>query len=299
MNLKIFLLVALGAIAPGVAPAVAAPQDTPVTIRFTAKVGKQAFNCQSSYRLGKGSAKYSASDFRFYISDVALVDKSGKTVPVTLEQDGKWQFQNVALLDFEDKTGACSNGTVEVRDRIVGTVPKGEYAGLKFTLGVPSTLNHEDAAIAASPLNLTSLWWNWRSGYKFLRIDLQASNAVAKLHSGSHKQHGAGEAKSSGFPIHLGSTGCEEDSTSVEKTTTCSNPNRTSVSFNKFDTAKNVVVADLKQLVSGSKIGQNQPQTPPGCMSEPNDGDCANIMKNLGLPFAQKSAPTQKFFRFE
>jgi len=66
----------------------------------------------------------------------------GKSIPVNLTQDGKWQYQNVALLDFENKSGGCANGTVETRNQIVGTIPKGNYQGLQFTLGVPFNLNH-------------------------------------------------------------------------------------------------------------------------------------------------------------
>lgn len=105
-------------------------QTEPVTIRFAAKVGDVPFSCGSNYRLGQPATNQTLSDFRFYVSDVALIDETGKTVPVTLEQDGKWQYQTVALLDFENKTGACTNGTVEMRDRIVGTVPKGNYTGV-------------------------------------------------------------------------------------------------------------------------------------------------------------------------
>ena len=117
----------------GVVPATAA-ENQEVTIRFAAKVGNQPFSCGSTYRLGKPAIEQTLSDFRFYVSEVALIDAQGKTVPVTLVQDGKWQYQNVALLDFENKTGACANGTTEMRDRVIGTVRKGNYTGLKFTL---------------------------------------------------------------------------------------------------------------------------------------------------------------------
>lgn len=108
-----------------------------VTIRFNSKVGQQPFECGKTYTLGKPAKKFTLSDFRFYISDVALIDAKGKAVPLTLAQDGKWQYQNVALLDFENKSGACSNGTVETRNQVIGTLPKGQYQGLQFTLGIP------------------------------------------------------------------------------------------------------------------------------------------------------------------
>jgi uncharacterized repeat protein (TIGR04052 family) len=297
MKLTIPSVIALTILIPSLVrepQAIAAPQNQTFTIKFAAQVGQEPFNCNSSYRLGKSAIKYRASDFRFYVSDVVLIDRTGKAVPVTLEQDGKWQYQNVALLDFENKTGACTNGTIEMRDRIVGTLPPGDYTGLRFSLGIPSNLNHEDGTLAASPLNLTALWWNWRFGYKFLRIDLQASSSTPHSTT-NHKQHSHGKTGSSGFPIHLGSTGCQEE-TATDKSINCTYPNRTTVLFSNFNPTKQIVVADLKRLVAGSNLSRNQPQTSPGCMSEPNDKDCTGIMKNLGLPFANKPSSSQKFF---
>jgi len=46
-------------------------------------------------------------------------------------------LDDLALLDFEDGTGGCVNGTPDVNDRVAGTVPEGHYTGLRFTLGVP------------------------------------------------------------------------------------------------------------------------------------------------------------------
>ncbi|CBN57121.1 MULTISPECIES: MbnP family copper-binding protein [Kamptonema] len=270
------------------------PQE--VEIKFSARVGNQPLDCGKSYsNLGKPATTVTPTDFRFYVSDLALIDANGKVVPISLKQDGKWQYQNVALLDFENKAGACSNGTVEMRDRVIGTIPKGNYKGLQFTLGVPFNLNHSDAALAPSPLNLTSLWWNWQGGYKFLRIDLKnESGTKTNASEKEHGQHGH-EGNQTGFSIHLGSTGCQASGDN-QKPNSCSNPNTTKVILSNFDTNNNTVVADLEPLVANSNLETNQPNTPLGCMSSPNDGDCAGIMTSLGLPFGGKSAVKQTFF---
>ncbi len=268
-------------------------QTQEVSIKFNAKVGKHSFECGKSYvGLGKPATKVTFSDFRFYVSDVALIDNNGKTVPVTLTQDNKWQYQNVALLDFENKSGACANGTVETNNQVIGTVPKGNYQRLQFTLGVPFNLNHADVVTAPSPLNLTSLWWNWLSGYKFLRLDLASQSLGASPKDDQHSHHGQG------FPIHLGSTGCQAAEGS-QKPASCSNRNRVKLFFTKFDPTKNVVIADIAALVLNTNLAANQPNSPPGCMSSPDDGDCAGIMANLGIPFANKPTAGQAFFRVE
>lgn len=263
-----------------------------VQIKFKGMVGDKPFNCGESYNLGTPVTAMTPGDFRFYVFDVALIDETGKTVPMMLTQDGKWQYQNVALLDFENKTAACANGTAEMRDMVVGTVPKGNYKGVQFNLGVPFNLNHADAALAASPLNLTSLWWNWRGGYKFLRVDFTSPENQNKQIA--HNKHG----KNTGFMIHVGSTGCQASSEN-QNPTNCNNPNRSKASFNNFDFSKNTIVADLKTLVANTNLSTNQPDTPLGCMSAPTDGDCAGIMLNLGLPFNGKTSSGQTFFRVE
>ncbi|MBW4506091.1 MAG: metallo-mystery pair system four-Cys motif protein [Scytonematopsis contorta HA4267-MV1] len=275
-------------------------QSQEITIKFSGKVGNQPFDCRKAYKLGKSATNVTAQDFRFYISDVSLVDTKGKAFPLNLRQDGKWQYHNVALIDFENKTGACANGTAETRDIIVGTVPKGNYTGLRFNLGVPFNLNHEDSTLAPSPLNLTSLWWNWRMGYKFARIDFANQfNTLGSQPGGNHQHKHDGKEEGKGFLIHLGSTGCQVETGNQKPTKECSNPNRATITFNNFNPSKNTIVADIAKLVANSNLGSNQANTAPGCMSEPNDNDCMGIMASFGIPFTGKPAFKQTFFRVE
>lgn len=273
-----------------------------VTLRFQARVGDQPFRCDRGYTLGISASQVAPLDFRVYVSEVALIDADGNTVPLRLEQDGRWQYETVALLDFEDKSGGCANGTVEMNDRITGTVPAGDYTGLQFTLGVPFELNHADATLAPSPLNLTSLWWNWQFGYKFARIDFsnRQQTGFIPIHSPSPdnapSEHG--NENNVGFAIHLGSTGCEMTDANP-RPTSCSNPNTVTITLNEFDPNTSVVVADLAALVANTDLSVNQPDTAPGCMSEPNDRDCIGIMSALGIPFNGAPAISQTFFRVE
>ena len=284
-----------------------AAETQPVTIRFQAQVGDRPFQCGESYSLGRPAKMMTPMDFRFYVSDIALIDVNGKAVPLQLEQDGKWQYKSVALLDFENKSAACSNGTEDVRDRVVGTVAPGTYKGIRFSLGVPFALNHADATLATSPLNLTSLWWNWRGGYKFLRIDLM--DAGMSMSQGTSEQslsnHGAESAHGSaghsshavqGFAIHLGSTACQARMT-TQPPTSCANPNQAEIVLKNFNPAQNVVIVDLAALVASTNLGMNQPSTAAGCMSEPGDRDCLGIMASVGVSFGGQSPRGQTFFR--
>jgi uncharacterized repeat protein (TIGR04052 family) len=179
----------------------------------------------------------------------------------------------------------------------MGTVPKGDYRGIRFRLGVPFDLNHGDATIAPSPLNLTSLFWNWQAGYKFLRIDLATSGRQQTIKAGDVPRFGDREGSNRlGFAIHIGSTMCAAAGP-TDKPTACANPNRPTIEFTNFDPGRNVIIADLKALVEGVNVDVNQPETPAGCMSMPKDGDCNPLMSNVGLAFPGGPPPAQKFFR--
>ena len=81
-----------------------------VTIQFAAKVGTQDIECKlmDTATAGAGNTHPEFKDVRMYISNVELIDDKGEATPVSLTQDGKWQYQNVALLDFETGGGCCA-----------------------------------------------------------------------------------------------------------------------------------------------------------------------------------------------
>jgi hypothetical protein len=69
------------------------------------------------------------------------------------------------------------------------------------------------------------------------------------------------------------------------------------VTFDNFDPARNVIVADLGAILSGVNVDHNAPNTSPGCMSFPKDADCPAVMKALGLAYDGVPATAgQKFF---
>lgn len=294
-------LAAFAILAAAPVPPATAAETEPVTIRFKAAVGNQPFACGRSYDgIGTAGSRITPSDFRFYVSEIALIDAGGRAVPMALDQDGRWQHQSVALLDFENKTGPCANGTAETREIVTGTVPAGRYDGLRFTLGVPFALNHADATIAPSPLNLTSLFWSWQGGYKFLRVDFTSAVKPAESSdpAASGQGHHAPADGGQGFVIHLGSTGCGSAGP-MRPPASCDHPNRPLIEFAHFDPPANVVVADLKALLAGTDVDANRPGTQAGCMSDPDDSNCAAIMWRLGLPFGGVTPATQTFLRVE
>jgi uncharacterized repeat protein (TIGR04052 family) len=248
-----------------------------VEIGFAAVVGEEPFVCGEEYHdLGANSSSLVLSDFRFYVQDVELKSAGGDWVAVDLAQNN-FQIDNVALLDFEN----CGElGTPEQNDRVVGTVPQDEYEGIRFRMGVPVDLNHADASTAPGPLGVTSMFWNWRGGYKFLRID-------------------SGAFSMNDWRMHLGSTGCGMGAPTIPPAQACTNENRVDVELDSFAAENDTVVADFAALVDGAPIDKNAEGTPVGCMAAPDDPDCGPIFENLGLAFGDQQAGTQIFFSAE
>lgn len=274
-------ILALAAVTALATPALA---DQPVTINFAAEMAGTPFTCAQAYDgIGVTNSTVEVADFRVVVTNARLIGADGAETPIALDQDGVWQLDNVALLDFEDATGTCVNGTPDMNTTLRGTVPAGDYTGLAFDIGVPFDLNHGDPTLAASPLNLTAMFWNWQGGYKFIKVEL-SSTGLPVTHDANR-----------GWALHLGATGCVSEARTVAPGAACANPNHVAVRFDSFDPAANTVVFDVAPVLAAANVDMNTPETSPGCMSFPNDNDCVPVLQNLGLPFRDIAAGAQVF----
>jgi uncharacterized repeat protein (TIGR04052 family) len=243
-----------------------------VTVKFAAKVNDHPFTCGETYsKVGKAiTDTYKVTDFRFYIHNIALIRQHDREkVPLELAQDGQWQYQNVAMLDFEN---GCLNGTPQINTQVVGSLPKDNnfYDGICFTLGIPFNLNHINDATAHAPINMSGMLWSWTTGRKFVRID------------------GVGDPTglNQSYVVHLGSTGCvDSDKSRGEPDGPCKYPNTPEICFERFDVAKDIVIADAGALLLDANVAYNTPQTAAGCMSGNNDPECIDIMPKFGIDF--------------
>ena len=281
-------------LAAGLALATAAAAD-PVTIRFDARVAGQPFACGQRYAgIGASRTTLVPTDLRFYVSEVQLLRADGSVVPVALKADDLWQLADVALVDFEDASGPCRNGTAATHTAIAGDAPAGRYTGLRFTVGVPFALNHGDPTTAPAPLNLTAMFWTWQSGYKFVKFDAAVERpAMAQKVA---MDDGGGAMPASGFAFHLGSTACAGESRTAAPSA-CRNPNRMTVQLDRFDAASQVIELDLGTLLADARPDVNTPKTSPGCMSFPGDADCRDVLPFLGLAYDGVPAQAQRLFR--
>lgn len=200
------------------------------------------------------------SDLRFYLSNPQLIDNNGKSHDLRFATEFEWQNDAVAFIDLEDGSGACANGTAATYDRVIGVARAGDYRGLRFTIGVPFRLNHENPLVATPPLDDPAMHWHWRSGYKFLRAGVQTDD--------------------DGFWIHAGSAGCDG---TVGHITGCRFPNRIEVVLPDFVPGQGVVEIDLAELLSGTDLTDGEASD---CSSGPPEAACVAPYGSLGIDFA-------------
>ena len=237
--------------------------DLAVEIPFIATWNGKAITCDS--------VAPALSDLRFYVSDPQLMDNKGRWHDVRFATEMAWQNDTVALVDLENGEGECVNGSPEVFSRLVGVALAGEYRGLRFTVGVPFSLNHANPMTAGPPLDDPHMHWHWRSGYKFLRAGIRTGN--------------------DGFWLHLGSTGCEG---TVGHVTGCRFPNRIEVMLPDFSPGQSTVAIDLASLTAGVDLGD---AVPDDCSSGPAETSCVAPFAALGINHSTgKQDGTQRVF---
>ncbi len=228
------------------------PSKLDVTIPFAVTWNGEPLSCSGT--------TMALTDLRFYVSDSQLVAADGTPRAIRLASDQTWQNDAVALIDLEDGTAACGNGTSETNVKLIGSVRSGDYRGLRFTVGVPFDLNHANPLKADAPLDDPDMHWHWRSGYKFLRAGIRTAN--------------------DGFWIHAGSTGCKG---TVGHISGCRAPNRILVDLDGFVPGRSRVMIDLAALASGVDLGDGEATD---CSSGPAEVSCHAPFTALGIDFA-------------
>jgi uncharacterized repeat protein (TIGR04052 family) len=146
-----------------------------------------------------------------FVSNLSL--KQGQQSYALSLLPSDWQSSDIALirpyLPECDSIVPAHQGASEQYNSSLGFVSQISLAdadSLSFELSVPFALNHQNPLTQPSPLNLSSMFWSWRSGHKFFRMDLQSTQGS--------------------WAFHLGSVGCEAASSVRGPSTPCKQPNR-------------------------------------------------------------------------
>ncbi|GAB3358629.1 metallo-mystery pair system four-Cys motif protein [Giesbergeria sinuosa] len=248
-----------------------------VALEFVAVAGHTPVQCGTVVAgLGAGSAPAQIKDLRFYVSNLALLQADGTETPLTLSANDHWNLtvgtDRVTLIDLENATGACSSGTPATNAVVRGTVPAGNYVGLKLTMGVPFALNHtlySDVATAKPPLDIGAMAWSWQSGRKFTKIEL------------TDPEGATGNWTAKTFAVHLGSTGCVGNPATGE-TVQCKAPNRMEARLTSFNPDQQKIALDIQALVAGNDVTKNLGGAA-GCMSGGTDPECVGVFRALAI----------------
>lgn len=247
--------------------------DRSVAVQFSAVAGVAAVRCGAGLGpLGRTGTAARLMDLRFHVSEAVLLRADGAELPLRLAADSVWQHtaangDAVTLIDLEDGSAECAaEGTPGGNTLLAGTVPAGRYVGLRFTLGVPHSLNHTDTATAPPPLDSFALGWSWQAGRKFAKIEVT--------------QPSPGAWASDTFFVHLGSTGCTGNA--GLGTVQCAKPNRGQVRLEAFDPRTQKIAVDVQALLADTDVTVNQGGAQ-GCMSAGTDRDCDGVFRALGI----------------
>lgn len=266
-----------------------------ISINFDAVANGVSVDCDSELTgLGTAGTDAQLRDFRFYIHDIQLITDHDRTLAITLD-DNIWQSNGAVLLDFQNKGDSCSGDDKQTNSSVIGEVAieDGEsIVDLRFTLGLPTSLNHQNPTTAPSPMNISSLTWGWQAGYKFMRVDVAPTGGVTRPSDGTFNN--------STWNMHLGSTDCSGNP-QLGETVSCGFENRPVIELTGFDPDSDTVLVDYGNLIANVNLGQDIAGAP-GCMSGTSDPECQTVFDALGLDSSTGAAnpgSPQTVFRIE
>lgn len=216
--------------------------------------------------------------FAFYVHQPSLViDKTETSLRLV---DNQWQSQGTGLIYFNNKcqsdntnsnvnVNVNSNQTLEldlsnqfIHDNLDN---KQSEIVLNFNIGVPFAQNHLNPLIQASPMNVSSMFWSWRNGYKFMRLDLRTDT--------------------DGFAFHLGNLGCQSTSSVRAPQAPCQQSNviKTAIELNQdlVETEQGIdinIAFDLSMLLKNVSIRREHSCMFMGLEQKEN---CASILQPL------------------
>ncbi len=201
--------------------------------------------------------------FALFISDISF-QSTQLAEPIKLVES-QWQTAELTLLTpnltqcgQSDSQQSVVNQSLSKANAVITFANEVELANIEqinFTVGVPFALNHLNPLVQASPLNLPSMFWSWRAGHKFFRLDLQSPQ--------------------DNWVFHLGSVGCESASVMRSPQTPCVQANRLNFNLAKQQQGSKLVL-HLDRLLANIELTSSH-----SCLFHPGQTSCATLLENL------------------
>jgi len=197
------------------------------------------------------AGKWKINQLHWFVSNFHI-KQGGDWVSLAFETNN-WQMNKVALLSLANAN--CEAGNLRKQVDFSQAINWQQVEAVKFDLGVPFTLNHQNPLQQPSPLNLPNMFWSWQMGHKFLRLDMQA------------EQHS--------WSFHLGSVGCVAATRVRAPDESCSQPNLFTLEVPL--SGGNKLALDLSRLLQGI-----DPVRDKSCMFHGHGKDsCKLLLKNI------------------
>lgn len=263
-------------------------------LTFTPTYKSEILNCLTSFKHEEKTWQY--SQLQFFISNIEVKAHDGQWQVWQLSET-KYQTENVALLgeycqgseiknqnnakvseintNIEQISKQKNDKTNQGNWQLLFEQPQelSNFSQLRFTLGVPFSLNHQNPLLQKSPLNVPNMFWVWQTGHKFFRLDMEEVNENSKKDS---------------WQFHLGSTGCKAPSALRAPKQPCENANLATITLDLDGTylkrkefggnQLSGIHLDLAELFSGLVITQEN-----SCQSGPYSESCLPLFKDVGL----------------
>ncbi|GLR72566.1 MbnP family copper-binding protein [Agaribacter marinus] len=129
--------------------------------------------------------KWRINKFAFFVSNIHVGVDGGRWLHVE-NVPNDWQTEQTTLINLvarcSDSNDKNTNATVKF---YLPNVVLDDIVKLKFSLFVPFEQNHLNPLIQAPPLNNAEMFWSWRQGHKFMRVDMQSEEDDWLFHLGS------------------------------------------------------------------------------------------------------------------
>jgi len=242
----------------------------PVTSTFTIDVAphyeQQTIKCDKRF-VHKGQ-QWHIQQLAFFVSNMQYKMADSEEWQALSFVTSPWQTEHTALIWYA--TGCDSDVAQEAPDNKQGNtslmLQSSEFeqaqapVQMRFSLSVPFEYNHLNPLTQSSPLNNPSMFWSWRLGHKFLRLDINSKQM--------QKQ----------WSFHLGSLGCQSQSSLRPPEQPCSQPNRFEITLNIDSQNQNSVLNfDLSALLENIDMARMSP-----CMFDLSEqASCALLLDNI------------------
>lgn len=229
-------------------------------IKLQVLYNQEALSCGQKLIIEPGS--WDVEQLAFFVSAIST-RRNGIEKVLELNPNA-WQNDGLALLQLTDCRAQQANAesldapltaAYYAKLQFAQAQDFSEVSHLKFTLGIPFELNHLNPLSQKSPLNIPSMFWSWRAGHKFFRVDMQAQQQS--------------------WVFHLGSIGCVADSAMRSPPTQCIEPNRIEFDLQKQQQGE-VLVLHLDRLLAGVELNSQS-----ACLMQAEQASCQVLMTNL------------------